>query len=44
MIFRVLPGREYSGNQEGEDWKDGCHCRKIRGVGWDDFWRIITRS
>ena len=25
MIFRVLPGREYFSNLEGEDWKDGCH-------------------
>ena len=34
MIIHALPGREYSRNLEGEDWKDGHHCHKI---GKDDF-------
>ena len=29
MIIHALPGREYSRNLEGEDWKDGHHCHKI---------------
>ena len=45
MIISGLPGRKYSSNLEGEDWKYDCHCRKIRGIGRADFGeQLIVRD